>query len=194
VGINLSAADFSCTDLPESLEVAFRQAGVPLHHAILEVTESVYLGDRDRRVAKKIASLRAAGLRIALYDFGTGFASLTHLITLPVDIIKIDRSFTALLSPDDPSTGIVEGILHIAKRLGIKVVVEGIETQEQAELLLERGCLLGQRYLYSRALPADQICTLLRERGQAWDSVSKLNATLGRLRSHLGSLPGRGTA
>ena len=194
VGINLSAADFSCTDLPESLEVAFRQEGIPLHHAVLEVTESVYLGDRDRRVAKKIASLRAAGLRIALDDFGTGFASLTHLITVPVDIIKIDKSFTDLLGPDDPGTSIVEGILHIAKRLGIKVVVEGIETKEQAELLLARGCVLGQGYLYSKALPPEQICRLLRERGQRLDSVSELNATLGRLRDHPATLPVRGTA
>ncbi|RWX74899.1 GGDEF and EAL domain-containing protein [Neorhizobium lilium] len=192
VGINLSAADFSCTDLPESLEIAFKREGVPLHHAILEVTESVYLGDRDRRVAKKIASLRAAGLRIALDDFGTGFASLTHLITVPVDIIKIDKSFTALLSPDDPGTGVVEGILHIAKRLGIKVVVEGIETLEQAELLLERGCVLGQGYLYWKALPADQICALLRERGQGRDSVSELNEALVRLSGHPGSLLQRG--
>lgn len=194
VGINLSAADFSCTDLPESLEIAFRQEGVPLHHAVLEVTESVYLGDRDRRVAKKIAALRSAGLRIALDDFGTGFASLTHLITVPVDIIKIDKSFTDLLGPDDPGTSIVEGILHIAKRLCIKVVVEGIETTEQAELLLERGCILGQGYLYSKALPADQICTLLRERGQARDSVLELNATLHRMRGKPSSLPGRDTA
>jgi EAL domain-containing protein (putative c-di-GMP-specific phosphodiesterase class I) len=194
VGINLSAADFSCTDLPESLEDAFKREGVPLHHAVLEVTESVYLGDRDRRVAKKIASLRAAGLRIALDDFGTGFASLTHLITVPVDIIKIDKSFTDLLGPNDPGTSIVEGILHIAKRLGIKVVVEGIETLEQAELLLERGCVLGQGYLYSKALPADQICTLLRERGQVRDSVSELNATLDRLRAEPSYIPGRDTA
>lgn len=194
VGINLSAADFSCTDLPESLEDAFKREGVPLHHAVLEVTESVYLGDRDRRVAKKIAALRAAGLRIALDDFGTGFASLTHLITVPVDVIKIDKSFTDLLGPDDPGTSIVEGILHIAKRLGIKVVVEGIETVEQAELLLERGCVLGQGYLYSRALPPEQICNLLRERGQPWDSVLELKATLGLMRGRPSSSAGRDTA
>jgi diguanylate cyclase (GGDEF)-like protein len=194
VGINLSAADFSCTDLPESLEVAFRQEGVPLHHAVLEVTESVYLGDRDRRVAKKIASLRAAGLKVALDDFGTGFASLTHLITVPVDIIKIDKSFTDLLGPNDPGTSIVEGILHIAKRLGIKVVVEGIETCEQAELLLERGCVLGQGYLYSKALPSPQICELLRERSQPLNNVSSLNDTLSRLQGHSVPTPERGVA
>ncbi|TCQ01658.1 diguanylate cyclase/phosphodiesterase [Rhizobium sp. PP-F2F-G36] len=194
VGINLSAADFSCTDLPESLESAFRQEGVPLHHAVLEVTESVYLGDRDRRVAKKIASLRASGLRVALDDFGTGFASLTHLITVPVDIIKIDKSFTDLLGPNDPGTSIVEGILHIAKCLGIRVVAEGIETREQAKLLLERGCVLGQGYLYSKALPPGQICELLRERGQRLDKVSALNDTLNRLRGQSGSNPERGVA
>ncbi len=166
VGINLSAADFSCSDLPGSLEVVFSEEGVPLRHAILEVTESVYLGSKDQKIARKIAELRAGGLKVALDDFGTGFASLTHLLTMPVDIIKIDKSFVARLAPDDAGTGIVEGILHIAKRLGIRVVAEGIETITQAEMLVERGCLLGQGYLYSRALPADGMRELLQLRAQ----------------------------
>ncbi|MUZ65054.1 EAL domain-containing protein [Agrobacterium vitis] len=166
VGINLSAADFSCSDLPKSLEIAFAREHIPLKHAILEVTESVYLGGRDQRVAKKISSLRASGLKVALDDFGTGFASLTHLITVPVDIIKIDKSFIDRLAPEDVGTGIVEGILHIAKRLGVRVVAEGIETVTQANMLLERGCLLGQGYLYSKALPASEMTMLLQKRAQ----------------------------
>lgn len=163
VGINLSAAEFSCSDLPESLQAAFAKENVPLHHAILEVTESVYLSEQ---VANKIRSLRAAGLKVALDDFGTGFASLTHLITVPVDIIKIDKSFIDRLGPDDIGTAIVEGILHIAKRLGIKVVAEGVETLMQANLLLERGCVLAQGYLYSKALPAHEMTLLLQRRSQ----------------------------
>jgi len=182
VGINLSAADFSCSDLPESLEAAFNQEGIPLHHALLEVTESVYLGERNQRVAHKIASLRAAGLKIALDDFGTGFASLTHLITVPIDIIKIDKSFVDRLSLGDIGTGIIEGVLHIARSLGIRVVAEGVETKEQAALLLERGCVLGQGYLYSKALPPTEMALLLQKSGQKPDHVTMLNVTAARLR------------
>ena len=191
VGINLSAADFSCSDLPDSLEAAFAREGVPLYHAILEVTESVYLGERNQRVANKIASLRAAGLKVALDDFGTGFASLSHLITVPVDIIKIDKSFVDRLGPGDIGTGIIEGILHIARSLGVRVVAEGVETDEQAALLLERGCLLGQGYLYSRALPPEEMALLLHERGQRRDRVTMLNATIARLRDEAEARPWR---
>jgi sensor c-di-GMP phosphodiesterase-like protein len=183
VGINLSAADFQVSDLPKSLEAAFNEAGVPLDHAILEVTESVYLGGRSHAVAGKIAELRRAGLKVALDDFGTGFASLTHLITVPVDIIKIDKSFVDRLGPRDIGAGVVEGILHIAKRLGIRVVAEGIETQEQADLLVKNGCLLGQGFLYSRPVPADEMLRLLLARGQKSRNVLTLDESLAQLRN-----------
>jgi diguanylate cyclase (GGDEF)-like protein len=166
VGINLSAADFACSDLPESLIAAFMQENVPLHHAILEVTESVYLGARNDKVGRKMALLRAAGLKVALDDFGTGFASLTHLITVPVDVIKIDKSFVDRLGPGDVGTAIVEGILHIAKRLGIKVVAEGIEQPGQAKRLAKKGCLFGQGYLYSKPMPPSEIKGLLLEQSR----------------------------
>lgn len=172
VGINLSAADFQCEDFTESLQAAFERQGVPLHHAILEVTESVYLGGRDQLVAKKIAAMRATGLKVALDDFGTGFASLTHLITVPVDIIKIDKSFTDRLGVDDVSVAIVEGILHIAKRMGVRVVAEGVESPAQAEMLFARGCTLGQGYLYAKAMPASEMAVLLRAHGQKADKVA----------------------
>jgi diguanylate cyclase (GGDEF)-like protein len=172
VGINLSAADFQCEDFTESLQAAFERQDVPLHHAILEVTESVYLGGRDQIVAKKIAAMRAAGLKIALDDFGTGFASLTHLITVPVDVIKIDKSFTDRLGDDDIGMAIVEGILHIAKRMKVPVVAEGVETPAQAEMLFARGCVLGQGYLYAKAMPASEMTGLLRAHGQKADKVA----------------------
>lgn len=166
IGINLSAADFTCSDIPQSLIAAFERENVPLHHAILEVTESVYLGERNHRAAAKIASLRRAGLKVALDDFGTGFASLTHLISVPVDVIKIDKCFVDRLGPGDVGTGIVEGILHIAKRLGIRVVAEGIETRHQAQSLLKRGCILGQGYLYAKPAPPEKVLEMLLEQAQ----------------------------
>jgi len=166
VGINLSAADFHAGNLKERLSRAFADAGVPLEQIILEVTESVYLGQREHVVADEIQALRAMGLRVALDDFGTGFASLTHLLTVPVDIIKIDKSFVERLVPGDAGVIIVEGVMGIARKLGIKVVAEGIETVAQAEHLAALGCALGQGYLFSRAVDRDAATDMLQRCGQ----------------------------
>ncbi len=166
VGLNISSADLHSGTLHGRLADAFSRENVPLKHLILEVTESVYLGRRDPVVAREIAALRANGLRVALDDFGTGFASLTHLMTIPVDIIKIDKSFVDLLPQEGPSQAIVEGLLEIARKLDIRVVAEGIETEEQAALLQSIGCKLGQGYLFSRPVRRDAATGLLRERAQ----------------------------
>ena len=166
VGINLSAADFHAGRLQERICTVFADAGVPLDHVILEVTESVYLGHRDHVVADEIKLLRSCGMRIALDDFGTGFASLTHLLTVPVDIIKIDKSFVDRLTPDDGAVVIVEGLVSIANKLGLRVVAEGIETDLQLEQLVSFGCKLGQGYLFSRAVDADAAASLMALYGQ----------------------------
>jgi len=169
VGINLSAADFHAGRLQERLCNAFAAAGIPLKHVILEVTESVYLGQGDHVVADEIKAMRAQGLRVALDDFGTGFASLTHLLTVPVDIIKIDKSFVDRLVPGDAGAVIVEGVMGIANKLGIRVVAEGIETDAQADHLRELGCLLGQGYLFHKAVDRNAATRLLQQFGQSRD-------------------------
>ena len=166
VGVNVSSADFHRGKLYEQLNAAFVREGVPLKHLILEVTEGVYLGQRDNGVAHEIARMCSNGLKIALDDFGTGFASLTHLLTVPVDIIKIDKSFVARLAPDDASTAIVEGLFLIARKLGIRVVAEGIETESQALQLSDFGCVLGQGYLFSRAVDRDTMTDMLMKFAQ----------------------------
>ena len=113
--------------------------------------------------------MRSSGLRVALDAFGTGYASLTHLLTVPVDIIKIDKSFTDRLRPRDPAAFIVEGIIDIAHKLGIRVVAEGIEENAQAAQLLDLGCALGQGYLFSRAVDRETAAMLLRNMGQGID-------------------------
>jgi EAL domain-containing protein (putative c-di-GMP-specific phosphodiesterase class I) len=140
-----------------------------LKHVILEVTESVYLGQGDHVVADEIKAMRAQGLRVALDDFGTGFASLTHLLTVPVDIIKIDKSFVDRLVPGDAGAVIVEGVMGIANKLGIRVVAEGIETDAQADHLRELGCLLGQGYLFHKAVDRNAATRLLQQFGQSRD-------------------------
>ena len=166
VGINISSADFHSGTLYDRIEAAFGRENVPLKHVVLEVTESVYLGQNDPVVAQEIKSLRAHGLRIALDDFGTGFASLTHLLTVPVDIIKIDKSFVSQLRLDNRSIAIIEGLLDIARKLDIRVVAEGIETEDQAYLLGQIGCKLGQGYLYSPAVAPAPATELLLNHAQ----------------------------
>jgi len=173
VGINVSSADIHGGTLERVLTRAFEKEKVPLEHVILEVTETVYMGDGDRVVQKAVEALRAKGLRVALDDFGTGFASLTHLLTVPVDIIKIDKSFVDRLGHHDASMAIVDGLIRIAGKLDIRVVAEGIETEEQATLLREAGCLLGQGFLFSRAVDRHRTTALLLDRAQDADDITR---------------------
>ncbi|MFC3556240.1 putative bifunctional diguanylate cyclase/phosphodiesterase [Sphingomonas qilianensis] len=166
VGINVSSADMHGGTFDTMLATAFEHAGVPLKHVIIEVTETVYMGDDDGSVQSAVEALRAKGLRVALDDFGTGYASLTHLLTVPVDIIKIDKSFVDRLAVGNASMAIVEGLLQIARKLDIRVIAEGVETENQADLLRGAGCVLGQGYLFSRAVDRNATTQLLVERGQ----------------------------
>lgn len=168
VGINAASADFQGGALHAAITEAFGREDVSLQHVILEVTESVYMA-QDGKVAREIETLRQDGLRVALDDFGTGFASLTHLLSVPVDIIKIDRSFVSRMEPESRSAAIVEGLIAIAARLGIRVVAEGVETRQQAELLETFGCSLAQGYLYSKAVDRHAVTKLLFAKAQKRD-------------------------
>ncbi len=177
VGVNVSSADIHGGSIGHRLAAAFDRHGVPLRHVILEVTESVYMDNDGGIVARALASLRARGLRIALDDFGTGYASLTHLLSVPVDVMKIDRSFVERLPTDPRSFAIVEALLGIARRIDVRVVAEGIETEEQARVLARLGCVLGQGYLFSRAVDRDAATALLRGQAQLPD---RMRAARGR--------------
>jgi diguanylate cyclase (GGDEF)-like protein len=161
VGVNVSGCDFQKGDLEQRMTDAFGEHGVPMKHLILEVTESVYLGG-DRQVARAVERLRARGLLVALDDFGTGYASLTHLLSFPVDIIKIDRSFVSRLDPGDAGAVIVEALVGIAGKLGMRVVAEGIEGPQQVERLIGFGCGLGQGYHFAKPGDFAETTALLR--------------------------------
>lgn len=186
VGVNVSSADMHGGALDTLLDETFGREGVPLKHVIVEVTETVYMGDAGRSVQKGVESLRAKGFRVALDDFGTGYASLTHLLTVPVDIIKIDKSFVDRLAPGNASMAIVEGLLQIAKKLDIRVIAEGIETETQADLLRTAGCVLGQGYLFSRAVDRRATTDLLLEKAQRLTGATALQseARLPSVRRH----------
>ena len=187
VGINVTTGDFQRGDLQTRIVEAFGAEGVPLKHIILEVNEAVYMGGEDRRVAKSIEALRKMGVLVALDDFGTGFASLTHLLSFPVDVIKVDKSFVDRLAIDKSSAVIVGSLIEIAAKLGMKVVAEGVETNEQAEALLRLGCQLGQGYFYSRPQNAADVTTLLRSFAQQISSVTHKGAGAPPARSRAAS-------
>lgn len=162
VGMNFSSSDFHGARLREMIPETLARYGVPLHHLTLEITETVYLGQGDTVVADTLRWFRAQGLLVALDDFGTGYASLTHLLTMPVDFIKIDKSFTDQLLQNSASRAIVEGVLHIAQELDMRVIAEGVETELQAERLRSIGCAYGQGHLFSPAVGVERATEILR--------------------------------
>ncbi|GEB37963.1 hypothetical protein GLI01_19980 [Gluconacetobacter liquefaciens] len=131
-----------------------QEAGVPPHRLCVEVTEGIALDHASDEIAEALHILHTAGVRIAFDDFGTGFASLVHLLRFPVDIIKIDRSFVCQLTmPARNAHEIVRSIISLGKALDKQVVAEGIETEAQAAILRELGCDYGQGYLFARPGP-----------------------------------------
>ena len=120
----------------------------------LEITESLLM---QEGLLESLRSLKQLGVKLSIDDFGTGYASLTHLLTVPVDILKIDKSFIARLAPGDASMAIVEGLIQIAGKLDMRVIAEGVETEDQVRELISAGCLLGQGYLFSEAV--DRVAT-----------------------------------
>ncbi len=181
VGLNFSSADFQKGDLVQRIMRSFERAQAPLHHLVVEITEQVIMGGRRDGVARTMAALRERGILVALDDFGTGFASLTHLLDFPVDIIKVDRSFIAGIESGARNSVIVEALVGIANRLGVRIIAEGIETEAQARRLSGMGCRLGQGYHYSRAVPAEAVAELIRDFGlmqpAAAAALSALTAT-----------------
>ncbi len=163
IAINVSSTDFHGGQLADRIAAAFSRERVPLDRVVVEVTETVYMDRGDPLVGQTIQQIREKGLRVALDDFGTGYASLTHLLTGPVDIIKIDRSFIEHIPENVANKVIVEGLLRIATGLNIQVVAEGIETEEQLLELQANGCGLGQGYLFSHAVNRDTATKLLRD-------------------------------
>jgi diguanylate cyclase (GGDEF)-like protein len=160
VSVNLSARQFMQSDLVGDVAAVLAETGLEGSALELEITESVLM-DQSETGVRTLRRLRALGVRLVLDDFGTGYSSLSYLKHLPLDTIKIDRSFVAGIE-EKADRSIVEAVVALAHGLGIGVVAEGIETERQAQRLLELGCDLGQGYLFSRPVPAAKAWRLLR--------------------------------
>ena len=133
---------------------ALADTGFPAGQLTLEVTEGVLVEDVDA-VVGQLEQLRRLGVAIAIDDFGTGFAGLSYLRRLPADIIKIDRSFVSDLEAGGSATTLIASIVELARTLGLGVVAEGVETEEQRRALTELHCASAQGYLFARPQPAE---------------------------------------
>ncbi|HWA01326.1 MAG TPA: EAL domain-containing protein [Caulobacterales bacterium] len=156
IAVNVSALQLRNKRFAEHVLHLIKQAGLAPHLLELEITESVAMEDAAHAV-RVLEPLREAGVRLAIDDFGCGHSSLAALSQLPVDVIKIDRQFVAGLGSDKQAEAIVEMILALAATLGHGVVAEGVERRDQAEFLAARGCVWGQGFLYSAAVPAEDL-------------------------------------
>ncbi|WP_432548447.1 EAL domain-containing protein, partial [Kineococcus sp. SYSU DK004] len=154
VAVNLSVAQLA-PGLVEEVRGVLAATGLPATALVLEITETVFVqeGDTARDV---LAALRALGVRIAVDDFGTGYSSLSYLRRLPVDVLKIDRSFVRAMGRDE-DTAVVRTVIGLAQALGLETVAEGVESAEEGALLRRLGCDQAQGYHWSRPLPADQL-------------------------------------
>jgi len=162
VTVNLSPSQFSGCDLYKTVDAALSLSGLPPQRLELEITESVLLQD-DARTIAVLHKLRGAGVRIALDDFGTAFASLSYLRSFPFDTIKIDRSFVRDLPQRSDCAAIIEAIASLARRLDMRSVAEGVETIEQLTVVAGAGCDEVQGYLFNRPVPAAEIVNILSQ-------------------------------
>ena len=163
VAVNLGPADLLDLGLPAQVARLLELRRCAPEHLQLEVSEDVVMADVERTV-DVLRGLRAIGVRTALDDFGAGHAALSHLKQLEVDTLKIDCAFVMRVAQDERDAAIVQSLVDLGRRLGLRVVAEGIETQESWELLAGWGCDDGQGHLLARPMPADELAIWLRER------------------------------
>jgi EAL domain-containing protein (putative c-di-GMP-specific phosphodiesterase class I) len=161
VRVNVSARQLAADDLVDVVAAALERSGVDPEHLCLEVTESVLVEDPDAS-ARKLAALKAVGVKIAVDDFGTGYSSLEYLRRFPVDCVKIDRSFVRGIPHSSEDVAIVNAVIDLGHALGLSVTAEGVETDEQLDRLQSNGCDTAQGFLFSRPEHPDVVERLLR--------------------------------
>ena len=173
VGFNLSPRQLWSAHLAEKVLGKLRAADVDPAKVVVEITESTAMADPDR-TQKILTELHAWGLSLAIDDFGTGYSSLARLKHLPVDILKIDRSFVRDVHRDTGLASMVQAMIQLARGLGMTPLAEGIETAGELEFLRAHGCPVGQGFFFARPVPADEIPALVtREHGLLPAGVSQ---------------------
>jgi diguanylate cyclase (GGDEF)-like protein len=161
MAVNISALQFARDDFADTVASIFSECHLNPEYLILELTESVVMEDYAA-VVRQMNLLRQCGVHIAMDDFGTGYSSLSYINRIPVDVLKIDRSFIERLADPEGTRPIVEAVIAMAKHLGLHVVAEGVETHEQQSILQQAGCQGFQGFLFARPLPPDEAESCLK--------------------------------
>ena len=162
LSVNMSRAEMFNPDLEKNLEVLLKLNSLDPANLKLEVTESAYTDNAEELIAV-IEKLRAAGFEIEMDDFGAGYSSLNMLSSLPIDVLKMDMKFIRNIEKDIKNFRLIELVLDIARFLGVPVVAEGVETEEQMKMLKDAQCELVQGYYFSRPLPAEEFEELIKK-------------------------------
>jgi EAL domain-containing protein (putative c-di-GMP-specific phosphodiesterase class I) len=161
VSVNLSTRQLEGDQVVEMVKLALEVSGLAPDCLVLEVTESFLVRD-EVAGARRLTALRELGVRLAIDDFGTGYSSLSYLRQLPVDVLKIDRSFTACLGHNEEDAALVQAIMRLAESLGLDAVAEGVEDAVQRDMLVDLGCVQGQGWHFARPVEANEMEALLR--------------------------------
>jgi diguanylate cyclase (GGDEF)-like protein/PAS domain S-box-containing protein len=159
VSVNVSVRQFRSPGFVDQVFAELAGSGLPAHLLTIEITESLLLGEHDD-IRADVARLREAGVKVSIDDFGTGYSSLSYLHRIPVDTLKLDKSFVDTITTSPQQLDLVRGIIQLAGTLSLDVVAEGVETEAERKLLTEAGCRLGQGFLFDR--PLDETATLNR--------------------------------
>ncbi|WP_290704837.1 bifunctional diguanylate cyclase/phosphodiesterase [Amphritea sp.] len=166
VSINVSSYQFKKNNIPLLVGKALERFGLSPNRLVLEITESLMLND-DKCILEQLEELRRMGVGISIDDFGTGYSSLSYLHKYPISTLKIDRAFVNDLTSNKQSRALVTAIIAMSKSLGLKMVAEGIEEEQQAAILSQEGCTFFQGFLFSKPLPFDEFLCFIRESEQA---------------------------
>jgi EAL domain-containing protein (putative c-di-GMP-specific phosphodiesterase class I) len=161
VAVNLSARQLGSDGMVRTVQSALRESGLAPGLLRLELTETTVMEDIGR-TARIMRELQDIGVALSIDDFGTGYSSLAYLTRLPLDELKIDREFIAGVAAGGEGLEVVRAIVAMARALDLRVVAEGVETPEQADIVTRLGCDLGQGFLYARPQPADALTALMR--------------------------------
>jgi diguanylate cyclase (GGDEF)-like protein/PAS domain S-box-containing protein len=163
VSVNVSARQFRAPGFTDTVGQALDASGLPASALMLEITESALLS-RDEQIQGDLTKLKLIGVRLAIDDFGTGYSSLSYLRELPIDVLKVDKSFVDGITASQQQLALAESIIDIAKKLELEVIAEGIETDAQREMLVAMGCHHGQGYLLAMPAAAAETEALIRRR------------------------------
>ena len=162
LSVNISAVQYKRDDFVDKLLEVINKYHMKPEELELEITESVFIENYDL-IIKKLRLLREYGIKISMDDFGTGYSSLSYLMNLPIDTLKIDKSFVDSVLEDDNSAIIMESIMNMVKKMGLETVAEGVETVEQLEYLKSIGCDNIQGFLLGKPQPDESIRELISE-------------------------------